>query len=25
MWARTDMDNLVMGNYLISENSIDEF
>ena len=25
MWARTEMDNLVMGNYLISENSIDEF
>jgi carbamoyltransferase len=25
MWARTDMDNLVMGNYLISENLIDEF
>ena len=25
MWARTEMDYLVMGNYLISENSIDEF
>ena len=25
MWARTEMDNLVMGNYLISENLIDEF
>ena len=25
MWARTEMDNLIMGNYLISENSIDEF
>jgi len=25
MWARTEMDSLVLGNYLISENAMEEF